>query len=113
MKKIRLLVSWDANNNIENVRIRFVIFRADGNVVGMACSKSVLNGVKECKYKSLFEYDISNLVEGAYSFHIIAFETNDYGTIADYDKPNCRMYFEIYNDVEPKIQWSTHFVLKC
>ena len=46
---------------------------------------------------------------GVYSFHVIAFETNEYGTISDYDKPNCRMFFEIYNDGVPSIQWSNQW----
>ena len=108
-EKMRFIVDWKAKCDIKNVRIRFVIVRADGNVVGMACSEPVLNGNSGCEYQSSFEYDISNLVEGVYSFHIMAFETNEYGTIADYDKPNCRMFFEVYNDYEPDVQWSVQW----
>lgn len=106
---IKFCIRWKANENFSNVRIRFVIVRADGNAVGMACSEPVLSGQKGKIYESSFSYDASNLSIGVYSFHVIAFETNEYGTISDYDKPNCRMFFEIYNDGAPSIQWSNQW----
>lgn len=108
-ERITFCISWKANENLSNVRIRFVIVRADGNTVGMACSDPVLKGEKGEHYQSTFSYDASNLSEGVYSFHIIAFEVNEYGTISDYDKPNCRMFFEIYNKDAPTIQWSNQW----
>ncbi len=106
---IKFCIRWKANENFSNVRIRFVIVRADGNAVGMACSEPILSGQKGKIYESSFSYDASNLSTGVYSFHVIAFETNEYGTISDYDKPNCRMFFEIYNDGVPSIQWSNQW----
>lgn len=103
---LNFCIKWRAYVNFSNIRIRFVIVRADGNAVGMACSEPVLNGEKGKCYESSFSYDASNLSEGVYSFHVIAFETNEYGTISDYDKPNCRMFFEIYNENISRIQWS-------
>lgn len=108
-ERITFCIGWKANENLANVRIRFVIVRADGNTVGMACSDPVLKGEKGEHYQSTFSYDASNLSEGVYSFHIIAFEVNEYGTISDYDKPNCRMFFEIYNKDVPIIQWSNQW----
>lgn len=36
----------------------------------------------------------------------MAFETNEFGTVLDYDKPLQRMYFEIIDSNENYIQWS-------
>lgn len=108
-EKIHFKICWEAKQKIENIRVRFVIVRADGNTVGMACSEPVLRGEENTIYESEFIYDSTNLVAGVYSFHIMAFETNEYGTVADYDKPEQRMYFEIYNDSETLIQWSNRW----
>ena len=108
-EKINFRVCWEARQDIENIRLRFVIVRADGNTVGMTCSEPVLKGKAGQIYATEFMYDSTNLTAGVYSFHIMAFETNEFGTVADYDKPEQRMYFEIYNCSEALIQWSNQW----
>lgn len=105
-EKMEFIVEWEAREDIESVRVRFVIGRADGNTVGMACSESVLHGKKGESHKTRFSFDSRNLVEGVYSFHIMAFETNEYGGVRDLDKPEERMYFEIVRGENFLVEWS-------
>jgi lipopolysaccharide transport system ATP-binding protein len=99
-------VEWEARENIENGRLRFVIVRADGNTVGMTCSEPVLHGKKGQVHRTRFSFDCRNLVEGVYSFHMMAFETNEYGGVRDLDKPEKRMYFEIVRGEKFLVEWS-------
>lgn len=105
-EQMEFTVEWEAKEDIENVRLRFVIVRADGNAVGMTCSDPVLHAKKGDIRRSHFAYDSRNLVDGVYSFHIMAFETNKYGGVRDLDKPEKRMYFEIVRGEKVQIEWS-------
>ena len=103
---MKFKIDWEALEDISNIRIRFVIVRTDSTVVGMACSAPVISARKGTRKTAIFEYDSTNLTAGIYSFHIMAFETNEFGTVLDYDKPLQRMYFEIIDSNENYIQWS-------
>ena len=46
------------------------------------------------------------MVEGVYSFHVMAFVTNEYGGVRDLDKPLKRMYFEIVRGENFLVEWS-------
>ena len=103
---MKFKIDWEALEDINNIRIRFVIVRTDSTVVGMACSAPVISACKGVRKTAIFEYDSTNLTAGIYSFHVMAFETNEFGTVLDYDKPLRRMYFEIIDSNKNYIQWS-------
>lgn len=105
-EKMEFAVEWEALEDIENVRLRFVIARADGNTVGMTCSEPILKGKKGEQHRTRFSFDCRNLVEGVYSFHIMSFVTNEYGGVRDLDKPEKRMYFEIVRGENFLVEWS-------
>lgn len=98
-------IEWSAYQDVKDVYFRLTIVRADGERVGTVFSNVGLNGEANQKYKSRFVFDCTNLSEGLYSFYLLAYEINEFGTYANLDKPERKVYFEIYEG-NNKITWN-------
>ena len=64
--------------------------------------------VEAGEYKTILEYDISNLAEGIYIAYFHLSEINASNELSDLDQA-CQMFFEIVNDSIEKTNWQRQY----
>lgn len=106
---IRFRITWHSNVNDRELRMYLPLKYADSTPVGRATSVTFRNGGYNSENEEIFEFDISNLVEGKYYFLIDFFSMNQFGACLSYDHPNRNIYFEIERNDKVDIKWERFF----
>lgn len=65
-EKININVNWSSMEDLKDVRMRVIVYQADGNVVGTAMSAKVTDGEKNGTYISSFLLDTFPFINGLY-----------------------------------------------
>jgi lipopolysaccharide transport system ATP-binding protein len=103
-------IEYTASRSGEDLGIFLTICCEDETLAGTTYSQSIGFTQKDKRVKKRFSLDISNLVEGTYSFYLDIFYRNDYGTINSCDHPLKKIYFEVMDDDNVKsITWSRKY----
>ena len=107
-EKIVLEFDWTVNNFVNNILIDLSLKYADGSAVGYTDCRTMLKDYGVGHYKTLLEYDISNLAEGMYMAYFHISEINDCNELHDLDQ-SCKIYFEVVNDSLNKTNWKRQY----
>lgn len=106
---IRFKISWFSNIDEKFLNLYIPVKYADSTPVGMAQSKSFKNGGSNTKNEAIFEFDISNLVDGKYYFVLEFYRVNSFGAGRSYDHPSQNIYFEIVRNRKSEIKWERKY----
>ncbi len=99
---------WTAKELVNNVLIDLTLKYADGSAVGYTDCRSMLKDYEAGEYKTILEYDISNLAEGTYIAYFHLSEINVSNELQELDQA-CQIYFEIVNDSLEKTNWQRQY----
>lgn len=97
-----------AKDDIDCLCFRFTIAKVDTTIIGTAFSERSISVKKGEELKAKFRFDCSNLVPGMYYLHVVAFEKNEFGAYNNLDKPDRKVFFEVYadnNDIVWNKEW--------
>ena len=103
-EKIYFEFKWDALSNIENILINLTLKYADGSAVGFSECRSMLKDYEVGRYKTILEYDISNLAEGIYIAYFHLSEINISNELRDLDQSE-PIFLEVVNESAEKTNW--------
>lgn len=93
--KAKCRVEWTLQTDIEGFQVHVVILDSDFQPVGTMQS-TVINLHREKNANGInFEFDLSNLCVGRYSFLLNLLHVNEYGGVGSYDEPYKYISFEI------------------
>ena len=93
-----------ANEDDENVGVRFEVFNSTGQIVGTALSDKPFSGIKGKDIDLDISFDTRNFAPGKYKAVGVLFEKNEYGTEAKIDRVDPVIVFEI-TDAPGDIMW--------
>ena len=95
----------EGKDNLEDLRVRLEIRTIDGVNVGMSESQPLVSIKKGEMLDMNFQYDISNLAEGAYTLRLTLFELNEMGIHKGFDETTELIYFDIVEDEDNRTNW--------
>ncbi len=104
-KPVKIKFKWKANEDTENVRVRFEIHTSDRTPVAMAETDILGNGKAGCVYENECEFDISCLAEGSYFLRLDVYSTTELGAHTSYDYVEKDIFFLVENNQPNKIVW--------
>lgn len=107
-EKMVLEFDWSVNTPICNVLIDLSLKYADGSAVGYTDCRTMLKDYCSGNYKTILEYDLSNLAEGIYIAYFHISEINASNELHDLDQAD-KMYFEVVNDSLDKTNWQRQY----
>lgn len=107
-EKMILEFDWTANSCVNNVLINLTLKYADGSAIGYTECRMMLKDYDAGNYKTLLEYDISNLAEGIYIAYFHISEISASNELHDLDQSD-KMYFEVVNDSLDKTNWQRQY----
>jgi len=103
---MRICLKWRAIKNIENVQFLLIVATSDGRKVGTAQSVKFYVDKDNGDKGAIFDFDISNIVEGEYFMQLDVVSINEFGTHTSYDCPLMRFAFEVIKDKDlHSIEW--------
>ena len=109
-EKIRMHLTWEASENIKDIRFYFIVRYVDGTIVGMTESEPIGDAVAGQDGEATIEFDISNLADGQYYFIPDIYNLNESGDHQSYDHPLQRIHFKIASREKRKgIFWQRRF----
>ncbi|SFB05244.1 ABC transporter ATP-binding protein [Selenomonas ruminantium] len=100
--------SWSAKKRLNNVLINLTLKYADGSAVGYTDCRTMLKDYEIGEYKTILNYDVSNLAEGVYIAYFHLSEINISNELRDIDQSD-QIYFEIINDSIDKTNWKRQY----
>jgi len=107
-ERMMLEFDWTVDVPVNNVLINLTLKYADGSAVGYTDCRTMLKDYGVGKYKTILEYDISNLAEGIYIAYFHLSEINVSNEIHDIDQSE-PIFFEIVNDSLDKTNWKRQY----
>ena len=107
-EKMIIEFDWSAKTPVDNVLIDLTLKYADGSAVGYTDCRTMLKDYEVGEYKTILEYDISNLAEGIYIAYFHLSEINASNELRDLDQA-CQMFFEVVNDSFDKTNWKRQY----
>ncbi len=108
-EKVRFKVVWQANEDIDDLRLYFVVRFLDSTIAGMTESKPFANARTGNVCESIFEFDISNLADGIYYFRPDIFSMNDKHNHTSYDHPMINIVFQVAANEERGLYWQRQY----
>lgn len=106
---IRFKISWHSNTEDKELRMYLPLKYADSTPVGRATSVTFKNKGIDTENECVFEFDVSNLVDGKYYFLIDFFSMNRFGAHFSYDHPDRNIFFEIIRNDKTDIEWKRFY----
>ncbi len=102
---MRIRLSWNATQPIEDVRLRLEIKYADGMTIGMAESKPFLTTANPAAGESDFEFSLKNLAPGDYFFRLSLFTLNSMGVHTGLDDIPEKIRFKVVDTTPNHTNW--------
>ncbi len=107
-EKMIIEFNWTVNSPVNNVLIDLTLKYADGSPVGYTDCRTMIKDYGVGEYKTILEYDISNLAEGIYIVYFHLSEINAINELHDIDQSE-QIFFEVVNDSFDKINWQRQY----
>lgn len=98
-----------ANEDDENVGVRFEVFNSTGQIVGTALSDKYISAKKGSYIDLLMSFDTSNFAPGRYSVVILLFENNKYGAQVGIDRVESALVFDVEAANSDRVQWLSNY----
>ena len=107
---MRIGIKWNSSIQISDLQLLLTVRTRDDRMVGMAMSERFNATSENGKKGIVLDFDISNIVAGAYYFGIDVVLCNEFGTYTSYDFPLKHFCFDIESDFEKHdIQWQDKY----
>lgn len=106
---IQFKMEWLSRIDEKTLNLFLQLEYADTTPVGMAQSVPFCNGGIDTRNEAVFEFDISNLADGKYSFYVDIYVINSFGAYRSFDHPAQNIYFEIIRNKESGIVWQRKY----
>ena len=103
-EKMLLEFHWSVKSPVHNVLIDLSLKYADGSPVGYTDCRAMLKDFDAGDYKTVLEYDLSNLAEGIYIAYFHISEISASNELHDLDQAD-KIYFEVVEDSLDKTNW--------
>ena len=104
-EELEFILHCRANQEIENIGLRFEVFYLDDTVAGTIFSKQTITA-QEGQYIALTVcMTTKNIVEGKYRVVALAYEYDQYGNQVGVDRVDPAMAFEIVNSSSDRLIW--------
>ncbi len=107
-EKIVLEFNWSVKIPVSNVLIDLTLKYADGSAVGYTECRTMLRDYDIGSYKTVLEYDPSNLAEGIYIAYFHLSEINSSNELHDIDQAD-QIFFEVVNDSFDRTNWKRQY----
>jgi len=106
---IELKIDYSAQKDISNFCIRFLIFKAGGEAVGMTISPPEINCVKGDNSTKL-KFNLKGLVPGKYTMRLVAYSTNGMGATQCHDAIEDVIVFQVSEkNKSPMLPWNSKY----
>ncbi|WP_022772780.1 ABC transporter ATP-binding protein [Butyrivibrio sp. AE2015] len=99
-EKVVFEVNFTSNIDIDDLRIYYTVLDEEGKIVGTVQSDVICSPRKGETRTCTMEMDVSNFVEGTYSFLLDMYSSSGMGAHLSYDHPLDYIYFEIAESAE-------------
>lgn len=99
---------WTAKTEQENIEINLSLKSNDGAPVGFTEARKMLGDYAAGQYRTVLEYDISNLAEGVYIAYFHISQISKMNVLSDIDQAD-KIYFEIISDKEDQTNWQRQY----
>ena len=107
---LKFRIDFTANENLEELKLYYVIKSADGFIAGMTqTDQPFCNAEKGKDYSFEFAMDISNIAPGKYYFIPDIFSDDGTGRHLSYDHPSCNIVFDVIEDDDAKLRWNSNY----
>ena len=93
-------VNFTSNTDIDDLRIYYTVLDEEGKIVGTLQSEVICSPRKNETKTCTMSMDVSNFVEGCYSFYLDMYSSSGVGAHTSYDHPLDAIYFEIGESAE-------------
>ena len=100
-----LLMHCRANQDVEEIGIRFEVFYLDATVAGTVFVNNPINGKKGQLLDIYLQLPTSNFAPGKYVVSALAYERDQYGNQVGVDRVSPAMCFEIINSGNNELVW--------
>ena len=107
-EKMHIRIAWEAKEDIENLKMGISVHYIDGSNVGFTESKVSFSGGRGETYKTILEYDLSNLAEGTYYMYFHMFVQDDARGVHGLDQSG-GVYFEIDDSEQNRVAWQRQY----
>lgn len=107
-EKMIIEFDWSVMIPVNNVLIDLTLKYADGSAVGYTDCRTMLKDYGIGVYKTILEYDISNLAEGIYIAYFHISEINTSNELNDLDQAE-QIFFEVVNNSFDKTNWQRQY----
>ncbi len=106
----KMKVSWCASENINDIRLYFVLRYVDGTTVGLVESEPIGKAIAGESCEAIVGFDISNLADGQYYFVPDIYVLNENYDHQSYDHPTEKIHFKVNSKEKRKgIYWQRRF----
>lgn len=103
-------IKYKANESIDGLKLYFTVVNDKNHVVGTSQINDAFRDAKSGElYENKFEFNISNLSAGKYSFILDIYSDDNNGVHISYDHPLLPVYFEIVDSHEKGLRWQSQF----
>lgn len=103
-EEMKVMVKWQAFEDLENVKMGISIKYADGTNIGFAEAKNNFSNAKKGEHLCEFCFDLKNLADGLYMFYLQLFTLDEMNGIHGLDQVD-KVYFEVVNDCTNEVKW--------
>ena len=107
-EKMYIEFDWTVMEPISNVLIDLTLKYADETPVGYTDCQTIFKDYEVGDYKTILEYDISNLAEGTYIAYFHISEINISRELFDLDQTD-KIYFDVIEDSTDKTVWQRRY----
>ena len=107
--KIRFRLKWTSYADIDGVKVRASIKKADGTNVGMAEMSRCTDARQGVTYNQIYELDVGHFCEGVYIIKLFLYKQSMSNAIADIDGATHSIYFKIIPNIEKNTVWLPNY----
>lgn len=105
---IRMRVRWRAIEDINNVKLGFLLEYIDGTVIGFASMEGLISAKAESTHDDVFEIDLRNLAAGIYIISLNMFEIGKGRDLHSLDQPD-KIVIEIVDSGNEDLMWQRRY----
>lgn len=104
-EKLRFCLRCFANENVQEMGIRFELFFEDGSIVGTVFADKTFDASKGEKFDICMSMDTKNFTPGKYKGVALIYEYDSVGNQIPVDRVDPAISFEMYNDNSNRLVW--------
>lgn len=107
--KVKLKLRCRANEDFDNMYLRFEVIAADNTIAGTMFGDKPLSAKSGQVLEMMLNVDTEHMVPGRYRFDMLAFERNEYGSQDWCDKVSGAPILELQKQNDEDLEWLPHW----